>query len=80
MNWKLRPASPLEQEIAALKTTIALLKHDLSNKEQFVDRLEFLLRSRLSRIDDLTGRLEAAHAQIRKLDEENDHLAELAKG
>jgi hypothetical protein len=80
MNWKPRPAGPLEQEIAALKTTIALLKHDLSNKEQFVDRLEFLLRSRLTRIDDLNGKLEQARAANQRLEEECEHLAGLAKG
>ena len=71
---------PLERQCEALKTENVCLHTELRHQQDFVSRLKFLLRERLTRIDDLNGRLEQARAQIRKLDEENDHLAELAKG
>jgi hypothetical protein len=80
MNWKPHSLEPLEQENNALRMTICGLRRELTDKEGYVSRLQFLLRERLTRIDDLNGKLEQARAQIRKLDEENNHLAELAKG
>jgi hypothetical protein len=80
MNWKPRPLEPLEQENNALKTTICCLRREVEIKEGHVGRLQFLLRERLTRIDDLNSRLEQARAQIQKLDGECEHLAELVKG
>jgi hypothetical protein len=77
---RLREVLPLERQCEALKTENVCLHTELRHQQDFVSRLKFLLRERLTRIDDLNGRLEQARAQIRKLDEENDHLAELAKG
>jgi hypothetical protein len=80
MSWKPRPTSPLERENNKLKTTICCLQRELTDKEGHVSRLRFLLSERLRRIDDLNGKLEQARAQIRKLDGECEHLAELVKG
>jgi hypothetical protein len=77
---RLREVLPLERQYEALKTENVCLHTELRHQQDFVSRLKFLLRERLTRIDDLNGKLEQARAQIRKLDEENDHLAELAKG
>ena len=76
---RLASVVPLERECNQLKTTIALLHSELEIKEGYVSRLKFLLRERLTRIDDLNGKLEQARAQIRKLDGECEHLAELVK-
>jgi hypothetical protein len=71
---------PLERQYEALKTENVCLHTELRHQQDFVSRLKFLLRERLTRIDDLNGKLEQARALIRKLGEENDHLAQLAKG
>ena len=80
MPWKFRPIEPLERQNNELKTTIVVLRRELENKGGHVERLKFLLRERLTRIDDLNAKLEQARAQIRKLDGECEHLAELVKG
>jgi hypothetical protein len=80
MPWKPHHLDPLERENGELKIAVVRLRRELTDKEGYLDRLKFLLRERLARIDDLNGKLEQAQAQIRKLDEENGHLAELAKG
>ena len=73
MSWKSRTLAPVERERDQLRTEVVRLKHDLAGKDQFVDRLQFLLRRRIETIDDLTGRLEQARAA-------NQKLAQLAKG
>jgi hypothetical protein len=77
---RLSQVLPLERQYEALKTENVCLHTELRHQQDFVSRLKFLLRERLARIDDLNGKLEQARAQIRKLGEENDHLAQLAKG
>jgi hypothetical protein len=78
MAWKPRTLEPAERECDRLRTELVRLKHDLEGKEQFVDRLQFLLRRRTETIDDLTGKLQQARAA--KLDAEREHLAQRAKG
>ena len=80
MPWKSRRLEPVERERDRLRTEVVRLKHDLEGKEQFLNRLQFLLRRRTETIDDLTGKLEAARAANQKLDAECEHLAELVKG
>jgi hypothetical protein len=82
MSFRLRPRplEPVERERDQLRTEVVRLKHDLAGKEQFLSRLQFLLRRRTETIDDLTGRLEQARAANQKLDAECEHLAQLAKG
>jgi hypothetical protein len=81
MPWKPRRLNPTEKENDQLRTEVVRLRHDLEGKEQFVDRLQFLLRRRTETIDDLTGKLEAARAANQKLDAECEHYAaQLAKG
>ena len=77
MPWKPRPVSNLQRENDALKTTIGCLRRDLSNKAQFVDRLEFLLRERMETIDALHGTIDQLRAANRRLDEEAEYLAQL---
>ena len=77
---RLNQVLPLERQCEALKTQLALLHTKLTDKEGHVSRLRFLLSERLNKIDDLNAKLEQARAQIRKLDGECEHLAELVKG
>jgi hypothetical protein len=81
MSWKLkpRPLEPIERERDHLRTEVVRLKHDLEGKEQFLNRLQFLLRRRTETIDDLTGKLEAARAANQKLDAECERYAEMVK-
>jgi hypothetical protein len=76
---ELRQVVPLQQENHALKTTICCLRREVEIKEGHLGRLKFLLRERHNKIVDLNAKLEQARAQIRKLDGECEHLAELVK-
>ena len=41
--------------------------------------LEYLVQQRSERIDELTGKLEQSRDQIRRLDEECEHLADMVR-
>jgi hypothetical protein len=77
MPWKLAAPSPLERENDALKTAIVSLRRELTDKEGHVDRLKFLLRERLTRIDELNGKLEQSRQQVQRLDLQNEILIEM---
>jgi chaperonin cofactor prefoldin len=49
------------------------------NREGQIHRLELVLRQRSERIDELTGKVARLRDQNRKLDEENDRLAEMVR-
>ena len=74
-----RPINPLEKENNALKTVIVRLRTDVRNREGQIHRLELVLRQRSERIDELTGKVDRLRDQNRKLDEENDRLAEMVR-
>jgi hypothetical protein len=73
MPWKPAAAS----EVDRLKTVICCLRRELENKEGAVGRLELLLHERLTKIDELTSRLEQSREQIRRLDLQNEILIEM---
>ena len=50
-----------------------------ATKQSFADKLTYLLRQRSERIDELTSKLAQVREQNRRLDEENEHLADLIK-
>ena len=76
---RLASVVPLERECNQLKTAIALLHSELQNKEGHVGRLQFLLRERLNKIDQLNGVIDRLRDQNRKLDAENEHLCEMVR-
>ena len=76
---RLNQVLPLERQCEALKTANVCLHTELRHQQDFVSRLKFLLSERLNKIDDLNAKLEQARAQIRKLDGECEHLAEMVK-
>jgi hypothetical protein len=59
------------------KTTICCLRRELANKQGHVQRLEYLLCSRIRRTDELFGKLEQAYTINRRLEQECEHLATL---
>jgi chromosome segregation ATPase len=68
----------LQKENDGLRTEIVKLRHELTNKQGYAERLEVLLRERLERIDDLNGKLEQAREQNKRLKAEAEHLAIVA--
>jgi hypothetical protein len=64
-------------EIDRLKTVICCLRRELENKAGAVGRLELLLHERLTKIDELNGKLEQSREQIRRLDLQNELLVEM---
>jgi predicted nuclease with TOPRIM domain len=41
--------------------------------------LEYLLRERLTKIDELNGKLEQSRERIKQLDAENEHLVDMIR-
>src|SRR5215471_7211533 len=68
----------LQKENDGLRTEILQLRHELTNKQGYTERLEVLLRERLERIDDLNGKLEQAREQNKRLEAEAEHLEAIA--
>jgi hypothetical protein len=79
MPWKPAAPSQLQRENDALKTTIVCLRRELENKQAYVGKLEYLLCSRLTKIDELNGRLEQARAANQRLEQECGHLADMIR-
>lgn len=55
----------LIRENSALKTAIICLRRDLENKNAYVERLKYLLHTRLARTDELFNLLEQANGKLR---------------
>jgi hypothetical protein len=70
----------LQKENDGVRTEIVKLRHELTNKQGYAERLEVLLRERLERIDDLNGKLEQAREQNKRLKAEAEHQAAMAGG
>ena len=64
---------------AGVSTQLVRLQHELETKNGYIGKLEILLRERLTRIDELTGKLEQSREQIRRLDRECEHLADMIR-
>jgi hypothetical protein len=76
---ELRQVVPLQQENSALKTTIVVLRREVEIKEGHVGRLQFLLRERLTRIDQLNAVIDRLREQNRRLDAEAERYAEMVR-
>ena len=70
----------LQKENDGVRTEIVKLRHELTNKQGYAERLEVLLRELLERIDDLNGKLEQAREQNKRLKAEAEHQAAMAGG
>ena len=79
MPWKFRRLDLIERECDQLRSEIVRLKHDLSNKERFIGRLKFLCRERMTRIDDLNGKVDQLRHQNKLLESEAEHYADMIR-
>ena len=81
----MRPPKPtrdqlhLMRENDSLRTTICCLRREIENKQGAMGRLELLLQERMERVDELNGKLDQLREQNRRLDKENDHLADMIR-
>ena len=81
----MRPPKPtraelqLQRELDQLRTVVVCLRRELTNKEGHVGRLEILLHQRTQTIDELNAKLEQLRDQNKRLDAENEHLAEMVR-
>ena len=77
-RWKARPdIADLERNLDELRTTIIRLRHQLHGKDQFINRLKFLVQERMTRIDDQRGRIEQLQERNQALDQKAEHYATL---
>jgi predicted nucleic acid-binding Zn-ribbon protein len=74
MPWKPAPLTDLEREKHQLQMALLNLRRELENKQGAVGRLELLLHERLTKIDELNGKLQQSREQVRRLGLENEIL------
>jgi hypothetical protein len=80
MPWRLRiNAIKLQRENDALGFELIRVREKLRNAEGYNCGLEVLLIERLKRIDELQGRLDQSRQQVKRLEAEAEHLAELVR-
>jgi chromosome segregation ATPase len=79
MPWKPAPVTDLQRQVDALQFKLVRLNRELSDKQQYASRLEYLMRERSKRIDELTGTIDRLREQNRRLDAEADRLCELVR-
>ena len=69
----------LQRECEVLQLKLLRTNAELRTKQIYCQRLEFLLHQRSERIDELNGKLEQSREQIRRLDQECEHLADMIR-
>jgi chromosome segregation ATPase len=69
----------LKREVDALQMTLVRVREQLRNKESYASGLEVLVHERSERVDELSAKLEQSRAQIRHLDQECEHLADMIR-
>jgi hypothetical protein len=79
MPWNRRRAHldefQLQRTNGALSTTVLELRRELTTKQQYASRLEFLLHQRNERIDQLTAQVDQLRQHSRHADEDAEHMA-----
>jgi hypothetical protein len=68
----------LQKENDGLRTEIIKLRHELTNKQGYAERLEILLRERMERIDEHTATIDQLRERNKRLEAEAEHLAKIA--
>jgi chromosome segregation ATPase len=68
----------LQKENDGLRTEIVKLRHELTNKQGYAERLEVLLRERMERIDELTATIDQLRERNKRLEAEAERLAAMA--
>ena len=79
MPSKRRRLNPTEIENDRLRMTIVQLRHEVETKQGYAAKLELVVRQRTETIDQLNARLEQSREQIRRLDQECEHLADMIR-
>ena len=83
MPWPPRRSSSHElepqRECEVLQLKPLKVNSALAIKTQYASRLETLLHERLTKIDELNGKLEQSREQIRRLDQECEHLVQVVR-
>ena len=83
MPWPPRRSSiteaELRRECELLQLKLLRVNSALRLKTLYAERLEFLLHERLTKIDELTGRLEQARSVNQRLEQECEHLADMVR-
>jgi hypothetical protein len=81
MPWPPRRSSisevQLQREVTTLQLKLLKANAALRTKTLYAERLEYLLRERLTKIDELTTTIDGLREQNRKLEAEAEHLAAL---
>jgi exoribonuclease R len=79
-HWKLRKAGKAAaRECEALKTQLVILRTDMQTREGQIRKLELVVRERNQRIDQQAATIDQLREQNKRLDAENDRLAEMVK-
>ena len=83
MPWPPRRCSAheleLQREVTTLQLKLLKVNRALALKTVYAQRLEFLVQQRSQRIDELNGKLEQSREQIRRLDQECEHLVQVVR-
>ena len=81
MPWRKPNPSQTEllHEVTVLSAKLLRANSELRTKTIFIERLQYLLRARTERIDELNGKLQDARAANQQLEQECEHLAALVQ-
>jgi len=82
MHWTHRPKAAvvkLRRENHELAIRLLRVREQLQTSERQRIGLEVVLHERLERIDELNAKLVQSRQQIKRLDEENERLAEMVR-
>jgi regulator of replication initiation timing len=77
MPWKPASLSDLERENHALQMALLKLRQQLTSKQTYAERLEFLLKERLAKIDAQAETIDQLRQRVQRLDQECEHWCQL---
>jgi len=75
MPWKPAASSDLQRQNDGLRSELIKLRRELMIKTQYAERLEFLLRERMERTDELTATVDQLRERNKRLEAEAEHFA-----
>ena len=69
----------LQRKVETLSLKLLRANAALRLKTVYCERLEYLMRERSERIDELNAKLDQLREQNKRLDQENEHLADMVR-
>jgi hypothetical protein len=69
----------LQKEITTLQLRLLRANSELRTKTVYAQRLEYLVHERSERVDELNAKLQQTREQVRRLDQECEHLADMIR-